>query len=224
MAVRGITLVQLILERRPYGEDGPKWYHRWTFKLIVVLQINLSDGILRLAFVHCLPCNMLWWAPDVTIGWKKLRSSEDTAESLQWLNVVINKIRCSDFDLIIDTSYDRPIAGNLLFVFEMNAHFNRMIHISPDMCSQAAKNFLKHLLENTNREGRNGLRKNDFLDIWARNTRRHLTNPNENQDDLKTIVSTRPTVPLSPLYHGPVRLDKLMNVWRTPTPCLAVMC
>ena len=45
MAVRGITLVQLILERRPYGEDGPKWYHRWTFKLIVVLQINLSDGI-----------------------------------------------------------------------------------------------------------------------------------------------------------------------------------
>ena len=146
MAVRGITLVQLILERRPYGEDGPKWYHRWTFKLIVVLQINMSDGILRLAFVHCSPGNMLWWAPDVTIGWKKLRSSEDTAESLQWLNVVINKIRSSDFDLIIDTSYDRPIAGNLLFVFEMNAHFNRMIHISPDMCSQAAKNFLKHLL------------------------------------------------------------------------------
>ena len=72
--------------------------------------------------------------------------TEDTAESLQWLNVVINKIRSDDFDLIIDTSYDRPIAGNLLFVFEMNAHFNRMIHISPDMCSQAAKNFLKHLL------------------------------------------------------------------------------
>ena len=73
MAVRGITLVQLILERRPYGEDGPKWYHRWTFKLIVVLQINLSDGILRLAFVHYSPCNMLWWKPNVPIGTEQLR-------------------------------------------------------------------------------------------------------------------------------------------------------
>ena len=127
MAVRGITLVQLILERRPYGEDGPKWYHRWTFKLIVVLQINLSDGILRLAFVHYSPCNMLWCKPNVPIGWNKLRNSEDTAESLQWLNTVINKIRSYDFDLIIDTSYDCPIAGNLLFVFDMNAHFSIVI-------------------------------------------------------------------------------------------------
>ena len=114
---------------------------------------------------------------------------EETAASIQWLNVVINtKVGSDDGNLTIDRSLDAPIEGNIYFGWTLFAHLHTVVHLSDDMCSHTFKNFIMYANDNINSPGRNGFRKSDHCDgetdindMWSRNTRRHKTNPNENQ-------------------------------------------
>ena len=188
------------------------------------MMLITPDGHVCILFLFGPFCFAIYWRPGQKVTWEMLCAMKDTIMSAQYVLVNVRVLSTANCALDLDDldSYRRLLHGNLLFPWMMLLHLNQYLHVSDDMCTLFFKNFISTI--NQFHPDYTSRIKDGYLDIVARNTRRHLTNPNENQDDLKTIVSTRPTEPLYPLYHGPVRLDKLMNVWRTPTPCLAVMC
>lgn len=128
MSVTGMSLVKYIMKRRPFGEEGPRWFIRHRYKGVTVLKMNHSDKRLRVIFVFCAFCNIIFSktgdnkASDIGT----LISSEKSACSAQWMCVVFDTARenatVSNPTLKANRSLTRPIYRNILFAFGMFQH------------------------------------------------------------------------------------------------------
>ena len=103
--------------------------------------------------------------------------------SAQYVLVNVRVLSTANCELDELDSYRRLLHDNLLFPWVMLLHMSQFLHLSDDMCTLFFKNFISNV--NQFHPDYTSRIKDGYLDIVARNTRRHLTNPNENQDDLK---------------------------------------
>jgi len=164
------TLVEYMENRRPCGEDGPRWQVIDEYLKAVVMQLDMGDGHIRILFIFSPFCYAIYWKPGTTVTWEMLDSFKK-----QYLD------------------------DNLLFPWVLLLFLSQFMHLSDDICTLFFKNFVSGENENQFHLDYTNRVKDGFFEIVARNTRRHKTNPNESQEDVayradkminRTIISS----------------------------------
>ena len=136
------TLVEIIMERVPFGEDGPTWQFHGVYLGVTVLQLCSPDNKFRLLFIYSPFCFVVHWLPQcTTISSWMVEKMMKKIMMCQWLLMVVT-ILTKHGKILASDVMNEKIYDNLHFIWHIYAHMLRNLHLSPGVCGLVSKQLM----------------------------------------------------------------------------------
>ena len=144
MSDNASNLVDLMLQRRPFGEDGPCWEVLFVFFRVTVMILNsATDDLTRLIFVFSPPCYAVSWSPTCTsTSYARFSLMAETIISLQFLLIVFGLLKTRNAAVLTYDVMNDKICNNLVFAWAAFAHMCLHLHLPVGVCTVVFKNIL----------------------------------------------------------------------------------
>ena len=135
--------------RRPCGEDGPRWLVIDEYLKAVVMQLDMGDGLLCILFIFSPFCYAIYWKPGTAVTWEMLRKMKDTIMTAQYVLLNIRILASENCDLTyLDSFKKQYLDDNVLFPWVLLLFLSQFMHLSDDICTLFFKNFASGENEN----------------------------------------------------------------------------